>query len=154
LGAFVTYTLKEDFEIKTSISTAWGILGAMKHFFKAKDVDLRAKALLYIGGPINALLWGAKSWNLSKKNLNKLNIFHHSAMRWILGINMERVKNERIKNISTRKAFCNLPSIEYYIKRRVWNYIGKIVRQEVSTLRTMIPGMSKHGKFNEFFKLV
>jgi hypothetical protein len=96
LDLFITDTLKEDFKIKTRNSKAWGILGAMKHFFKARDVDLRAKAQLYIRGWINALLWGAKSWNLSKKNLNKLNIFHHLAMGWILGINMERVKNERI----------------------------------------------------------
>jgi hypothetical protein len=67
----------------------------------------------YIGGLINALLRGAESWNLSKQNLNKLNAFHHSAMRWILGINMERVKNERIKNTSIRRAFCNLPTIDY-----------------------------------------
>jgi hypothetical protein len=67
----------------------------MKHLFKGKDINLRAKALLYIGGPFNALLWGAESWNLSKTNLKKLNAFHQSAMRWILGISMERVK---IKN--------------------------------------------------------
>jgi hypothetical protein len=130
LGAYITDTLKEDLEIKIRISKAWSVMGAMKHFFKGKDVDLRAKALLYIGGPLNALLWGAELWSLSKQNLKKLNVFHHSAIRWILGINMEKVKNERIKNTSIRKAFCNLPPVKYYIKRRVWNFIGKIVRQE------------------------
>jgi hypothetical protein len=119
--------LKEDDKIQTRIAKARSVLGAMKNFFKCKDVDLRAKALLYIGGPINALLWGAESWNLSKQNLNKLNAFHHSAIRWILGISMERVKNERIKNANIRRIFCNLPTIDYYIKRRDWNYIGKIV---------------------------
>jgi hypothetical protein len=37
----------------------WSILGAMKYIFKGKDINLRAKALIYIGGPINALMWGA-----------------------------------------------------------------------------------------------
>jgi hypothetical protein len=44
LGAYISDTLKEDFKIQTRISKAWSILGAMKHFFKGKDVDLRAKA--------------------------------------------------------------------------------------------------------------
>jgi hypothetical protein len=63
------------------------------------------------------LLWGAESWNLSKHNLNKLKVFHHLAIRWMLGINMEKVKNERIKNTSIRKAFFNLLPADYYINR-------------------------------------
>ncbi len=40
--------LKEVFEMQIRIGKAWSILGAMKHFFKGKDVDLRARALLYM----------------------------------------------------------------------------------------------------------
>jgi hypothetical protein len=90
---------------------------------------------------------------------------------------------ERTKNVNIRRTFCNLPTIDYYFKRRVWNYIGKIVRQEqdhlpkkllgawiqcprkpgqpqkscrnlaISALRTILPGMSENGKFSEFFEL-
>jgi hypothetical protein len=74
--------------------------------------------------------YGEPNCGPSQKKLCKLNAFHHSAMRCILGINMERVKNERIKNVTIRKTFCNLPPVDYYINRRVWNYIGKIARQE------------------------
>jgi hypothetical protein len=127
-------------------------------------------------------LWGAESWNLSKTNINKLNAFHHSAMRWFLGMNMERVKNERIKNVNIRRTFYNLPTVNYYSKRIVWNYIRKIVRQEqdhlpkkllgawiqcprklgwpqkscrnlaISALRMILPEMSENGKFSEFFE--
>jgi hypothetical protein len=55
--------LKEDYEIQTRIAKAWSILGAMKHFFKCKDVNLRAKVLLNIRGPITALL--SYSWCIS-----------------------------------------------------------------------------------------
>jgi hypothetical protein len=57
----LTDTLKEDLETQTRISKNCSILGAMKHFFKGKDFDLRAKALLYIAGPVNTLLFGALS---------------------------------------------------------------------------------------------
>jgi hypothetical protein len=85
---------------------------------------------MYQRPSINSLTWGAKSWNLSKQNLKKLlllHTFHHSVMRWKLGRNMERVRN---KKISIRKAFCNLPTIYYYVKGRVKPHIGKIIRQD------------------------
>ncbi len=180
LGALITDTLKEDLEIKTRIMKAWSVLGAMKHFFKGKGINLRTKAFLYIGGPINTLLWKAESWNLAKHNLKKLSAFHHIAMRWILGIIMKRGKDEQIKNAKIRKNFCNLPDITYYITKRVWTYIGKVVRQFIpkklmgawlncprkigqpqksccnlatTTLQMIIPSMSKDGKFKDFYNL-
>jgi hypothetical protein len=44
---------------------------------------------------------------------------------------------------SERKSFCNLPSIDHSIQRKVWNYIEK----------TMLSEMRKHRKFNEIFKI-
>jgi hypothetical protein len=88
LGAYISDTMKEDFEMQTRISKAWSVLGTHQS---------QSQSLLYIGGLVNALLWGAESWNLFKQNLNKLSAFYHSVKRWILGNNMERVKNEKIK---------------------------------------------------------
>jgi hypothetical protein len=105
---------------------ALNVLGAMKHFFKGKDIDLRTKALLYICGPINALLWGGESWNLTKHNLNNLSAFHHTAMRWILGISKKRVKDEHIKNAKIRKTFCNLPDITYCITKEYGPTLEKL----------------------------
>jgi hypothetical protein len=52
LGAYISDTPKEDIIMKV-----WSVLRAMKHFCKGKDIDLRTKAHIYIGGPMNALLW-------------------------------------------------------------------------------------------------
>jgi hypothetical protein len=95
---------------------------------------------------------------------------------------MERVKNERIKNINIGRTFSNLPTVDYYIKRSVWNYIGKIVRQEqdhlpkkllgawiqcprklgqllkyyrnlaISALRMILPEISENEKFSKFIE--
>lgn len=103
-------------------------------------------------------------------------------MRWTLGINMERLKSKRIKNVNIRRTFCNLPTVNYYIKRRVWNYSGKIVIQEqdhlpkkllkawiqclrkleqpqktcidlaILALRMIVPKISEYGKFSDFFE--
>jgi hypothetical protein len=106
----------------------------MKFFLKNKDVDLNTRIFLYTTAPLQALLRGAESWSLSKQNLNTLNVFHHSAIRWILRIKMNQVKEDKIRNTDIRKKNENLQDINYYIKKRAWTYIGKIVRQQQDSL--------------------
>ena len=81
LGTIITPLLNEDIEIETRIAKAKPLMGAAKHFFDNKDVDKRIKSQIYVAGPLNALLWGCESWNLTKNNLRKLTAFHHGAIR-------------------------------------------------------------------------
>ena len=90
----------------------------MKFILKNKDVNLNTKIFLYTTAPLQALLWGAESWSLSKTNLNALNVFHHSAIRWILGIKMNEVREKRMQKIEIRKTFGSLQDIDYYVKKR------------------------------------
>jgi hypothetical protein len=97
LGSTITPLLNEDIEIETRISKAKSLMGAAKSFFDNKDVDKRIKSQVYVSGPLNALLWGCESWNLSKDNLRKLSAFHHGAIRRILGIKWNQVREKHIK---------------------------------------------------------
>ena len=81
LGFFITLILKKDYEIDTRIKKAKSIMGAAKHSLNNKDVDKRIKAEIYVVAPLNTLLWGCETWNLTRYNLNKLMSFHHSAIR-------------------------------------------------------------------------
>ena len=65
LGSIITPLLNEDAEIEARIKKAKSIMGASKYFFDNKDVCKRIKSKIYIAGPLNALLWGRESWNLS-----------------------------------------------------------------------------------------
>ena len=73
------------------------------------------------------LLWGSKTWNLTDINMKKLNSFHHSAIRWILGIRWEKMKEERITN-EVRERFNNIPPAEDFIGRRILRFLGKTIR--------------------------
>jgi len=75
-------------------------MGAAKTFFDNKDVDKRIKAQIYVAGPLNALLWGCESWNLTKRNTDKLMSFHHNAIRRILGIKWNQVREKHISEKS------------------------------------------------------
>ena len=78
-------------------------MGASKYFFDNKDVDKRIKTKIYVAGPRNALLRGCETWNLTKDNLKKIMVFHHGAIRRILGIRWNQVREQHIKNHENRE---------------------------------------------------
>jgi hypothetical protein len=98
LGSTITTELNEDTEIKICINEAKSTLGLMKHFINNKDVDIRTKHNIYFSFTVNAALWGWESWNLSAKNKKHLESFHHSAIRRILNIRWQQVREDRIRN--------------------------------------------------------
>ena len=128
LGTIITPLLNENLEIETRIKKAKSLMGAARHFFDNKDVDKRIKSQVYVAGPLNALLWGCESWNLTKNNLRKLTAFHHGAIRRILNIKWSQVRERHIKNKEVRGLLCNIPNIDAFIHRRTATYIGKITR--------------------------
>jgi hypothetical protein len=119
---------------KPGLKKAKSLLGAAKAFFDNKDVDKRIKSHIYVVGPLNALLWGCETWNLTKQKLSKLTSFHHSAIRRILAISWKQVREKHIKNKEVRGMLCNIPNIDAFITRRTAVYIGKITRSEGNSL--------------------
>jgi hypothetical protein len=98
LGSTITPLLNEDTEIEERIKKAKSMMGASRHFFDNKDVDWQVKKEVYTRGPLNALLWGSKLWNLTRRNIDKLKSFHHRAIRRILNIKWQEVREDHIKN--------------------------------------------------------
>ena len=83
LGSIITPLLNEDAKIDARIKKAKSIMGDLKYFFDNRDIDKRFKVEIYVASPLKALLWG---WNSTKDNLKKIMVFHHGAIRRILGI--------------------------------------------------------------------
>ena len=73
-------------------------MSLLRHFFNYKDIKLNIKYWIYMAGSLKILLWGSESWNLSEQNQEKLNAFHHTAIRQILGTWMDEVTRCHIMN--------------------------------------------------------
>jgi hypothetical protein len=132
LGSIITPLLNEDAEIEARIKKAKAIMGIARTFFDNKDVDKRIKAQIYVAGPLNALLWGCETWNLMKRNLSRLRSFHHGAIRRILAIKWNQVREKHIKNEEVKAMLCNIPNIDVYITKRTTVYLGKVQDQTTS----------------------
>jgi hypothetical protein len=103
LGSLITTELNT--KIRTHIKKAKSTIGIAKHFFSNKDIDIRMKHNIYNAFTTNAALWGCESWNLSANNKKMLESFHHGAIRRILNIRWDQVRNERIRNKQVRFNF-------------------------------------------------
>ena len=119
LGSIITLLLNKDAETHARIKKAKSIMRASKYFFDNRGVDRRIKAEIYVAGPLSALLWGCTAWNLMKDNLKKTMALHHGAIRRILGIWWNQVREQHIKNQEIRGILCNIPNVNAFIDNRV-----------------------------------
>ena len=76
--------------------------------------------------------------------------FHHSAIRRILGIKWNQVREKHIKNKEVRGILCNIPNVDVYIAKRTAVYLGKVSRSNNNTypkkfLAAWITGKRKNG---------
>jgi hypothetical protein len=92
------------------------------------EMSTSKPSTIYVSCPLNALLWGCETWNLSAKNLKKLEAFHHGAARRILNIKWQQVHEDKIRNKQVRFRFCNVPKVETFIQCRIAKYLGKVAR--------------------------
>jgi hypothetical protein len=150
LGSTITPLLNEDAEIDARIKKAKSLMGVAKSFFDNKDVNKRIKSQIYIAGPLNALLWGCETWNLTKRNLDKLKSFHHGAIQRILAIKWHQVREQHIKNKEVRDLLSNIPNIDAFITKRTAVYLGKVSRSDYDSLpkkflAAWINGSRKNG---------
>ena len=77
-------------------------------------------------------------------------MFHHSAIRWILGTIWEKMKEERITNNEVRTDFNNIPPVQDFIGRHTLRFLGKVIRKndrqiQKKMLNAWIPTSRKSG---------
>jgi len=77
---------------------------------------------------MNLLLWGSENWSGNSNNLILCEGFHHKAIHRILGISMQRVMDERIRNEKVRKKFGGIASFTEIWQLRQLLFLGRIVR--------------------------
>eukprot|EP00978_Attheya_sp_CCMP212_P033890 scaffold139107_cov45-Attheya_sp.AAC.2 len=108
-------------------------MGALWKYFRCKQVNLKAKRLIYLAIPINLVLWGTESWAINEESMQTLSVFHTRSIRAILGINIYQVQEYRITNESILETI-NLPSMENLVTKRQLRWLGKIARMDEKRL--------------------
>jgi hypothetical protein len=131
VGSTVTSKLSDNLYVNTRIGIANLQTVQMKELFRCKGISRRTKKFIYWcqSIPIITVLWGCATWALKEEEKRMLELFHHGAIRRILGTGRQRVGDEKITNSASRKKFLNMPTMMNIVKRRVLRYIGKVRSQ-------------------------
>jgi len=96
LGSYLSFTLRDDFDVSMRIVSASKAMGALHSFWKSTEVELFSKYLMFVAIPLNLVLWGCESWALKESLVDSINVFIHRSIRRILGINMLLPKNSSL----------------------------------------------------------
>jgi hypothetical protein len=92
----------------------------MNELFRCKDISRRTKKFLYHAIPLLTVLWGCETWVLKEEEKRMLEVFHHGAIRRILGNSRQRVSDEKI---TREKDVFNIQTMINIVMRRVLKYI-------------------------------
>eukprot|EP00978_Attheya_sp_CCMP212_P037002 scaffold171651_cov63-Attheya_sp.AAC.2 len=133
LGFLITSKLNDTMDVNARISQANKAMGALRDYFKCKQVSLKAKRMIYLAIPINLVLWGAESWALTDKSMKKLSVFHMRSIRTILQINMSEVQEKRITNDEILEKI-NLPSMDKLIEKQQLRWLVNVSRMDETHL--------------------
>jgi len=138
LGSYISYNLRDDYDIESRIAAASQSMGALKNVWNNPHMEIYSKYLLFRAIPMNLLLWGCETWSLRQVLLNKLEVFLHRSIRRILGVPMSQVKEERIRNIHMRQKFYDIPRARNMIAARQMDFVGKMVRGPDRPTKSML----------------
>jgi hypothetical protein len=133
LGSTISFNLDDTMDIDLRISQASKAMGALRNYFRCKQISLYAKRLIYLAIPVNLCLWGVEAWAISECNIRKLKVFHTRSLRSILQINIYDVKDNHIRNTDIL-SMMNVPTMENIIAKRQLNWMGKMVRMDENRL--------------------
>ncbi|EJK48985.1 hypothetical protein THAOC_32174, partial [Thalassiosira oceanica] len=125
-GSFISYNLRDNFDIDLRIKKVGQAMGALKHFFNNKHVDTYTKHFIFKLIPLNLLLlWECETWSLREDHYINLESFLQQSIRNILNINITKVKEDHIKREEILKMLDGIPNIRTTIAVRQLSFMEK-----------------------------
>ena len=91
-------------EVDKRIPNASKAFGALRQaVFKDKHLTIATKRRIYNACVLSVLLYGSECWVPLRRDLKKLNSFHHKCVRTVLGITNQRQWEEHIMSTEVRE---------------------------------------------------
>ena len=86
LGSRISKGGDSKSEITSRISKAKHSFHLLKKTWKSKKIKLKTKLRIFKSNVLSVLLYGCESWKITRGICNKLDAFHRTCLRRILGI--------------------------------------------------------------------
>ena len=118
-------------EVDKRIAYALKAFGALRRaVFKDTHLSVTTKRSVYRACVLSVLLYGGECWIPLRKDLKKLNIFHHRCVRIVLGITNQRQWEESISSTMVREQWGDVETIEIKLVKRCLEWLGHLTRMQ------------------------
>ena len=120
LGRIFTESDNDSVCIQENLSNARRRWNCVAKILKTEGANAKCMAKFYITIVQAVLLYGADSWVVTKRDMNKLRSFHHRAIRYITGRHIRKHDEDRWEYPDHQQLLkeCQLFPIEVYVERR------------------------------------
>ena len=126
LGSIFTSSLKDDDDIKRRINQACGAFTQAQKVLCNRKLQAITRTRFYEATVVNLLLWGCKSWALTKEQKRKLKVCYHQSLRNMGGITIFDVKGKHITNKQVRERLGNCRSLHQLIEMSRTKWLQKL----------------------------
>jgi hypothetical protein len=112
-------------------------------FFRQHCISLRLRMLVYTAMVTSVLLYGAEAWALTASQLQRLEVFHRSRLRMLLGVR----RADRVSTVDLLRQ-CGAASIETMLARRQLRWLGHVGRMGSNRIakQTMYSTLAAAGR--------
>jgi hypothetical protein len=118
LGSMVTTDLKDSTDVNTRIKKSSKAFGSLRRgVFTSKSVSFKAKKAIYTGLILAILFHGAEAWNLTEKDLSRLQCFHAQCVRAMCRVTKYQTWKKHIPTFYLLNTL-DLNPIEFYLDQR------------------------------------
>ena len=129
LGSLMAENGRLNLEVDKRIANASKAFGALRRaVFLDSHLSLATKRSIYRACVLSVLLYGSECWVPLRRDVKKLNSFHHRCIRTILGITNLKQWEQRISSASVREQWGDVETIEIKLVRRRLEWLGHLAR--------------------------
>ena len=151
LGSKITSSLECDTDIDNRIKKAQFLFYMLnKSVFRRRDLDMDTRCRVYVATIINILLWGCESWPLTKKNRQKLDVFHNRCCRRFLNISIFDVIADHSLTNKFIYTETGIKPLSTYVELRRVRWLEKIANmRECRNPRKLLGAWIRNPRRNE-----
>ena len=118
LGSYISYNLKDDFDIEAHIMSATNEIGYLKNFWDNIHVDTYSKYLIFQDITMNIILWGCEAWYLCTTLKNMPELFFIAPIKTDIENFFVPGKNDYIRRADIQERIYNIISVEKTVAAR------------------------------------
>ncbi len=131
LGAVIADSGRMDADVESRLAKASKAYGALrKAVFLDRNLSLQTKRKVYQACVLSVLLYGAECWILLRRQVKKLNTFHHRCVRAVLGISNQQQWDERITMAEVRRRWGDEDLVSDKIQMKRLEWLGHLARMQ------------------------